>query len=134
LQFAGGSLLSAGWKAAGVGKFFANQAGNLYGRFAPKILANFTETGAYSVYHGLENGVVKYVGITGRKEGLRWAEHRTAGGAKALLDFKTVGAGLTKSQARSLEQNMINKYGLPNLYNKINSIAHKNWSSFGVTP
>ncbi|WP_417431695.1 DUF6443 domain-containing protein [Halpernia sp.] len=133
LQFAGGSLLSAGWRAAGAGKFLLGVANNLYARFAPKVLANFSETGAYSVYHGLENGVVKYVGITGREEGLRWAEHRAAGGAKALLDFRTVGAGLTKSQARSLEQSMINKYGLPNLYNKINSIAPKNWTTYGVT-
>lgn len=133
LQFAGGALFSAGWRAAGAGRYLSGVANNLYTRFAPKVLANFSETGAYSVYHGLENGIVKYVGITGREEGLRWAEHRAAGGAKALLDFRTVGAGLTKSQARSLEQSMINKYGLPNLYNKINSIAPKNWATYGVT-
>jgi len=83
----------------------------------------------YSVYQGIENGAVKYVGITKRAPSLRWAEHAAAGGPKSFLDFRVVeGAqGLTRAQARTLEQNLINQHGLPNLYNQINSIAPKNW-------
>lgn len=45
---------------------------------------------------------------------------------------------LTRTNARILEQNLIIKYGLGNngglLLNKINSIAPKNWSIFGINP
>ena len=39
------------------------------------------------------------------------------------LQYKVMQYGLTKQEARVMEQLLINKYGLENLYNKINSIA-----------
>ncbi|MGA9213669.1 hypothetical protein, partial [Kaistella sp.] len=92
--------------------------------------------GAYSVYQGIENGIVKYVGITKRDPTLRWAEHEAAGGPKSSLFYYGVdgATGLTRTQARVWEQNLINQHGLPNLYNQINSIAPANWWMYGVTP
>ncbi|TWI98619.1 RHS repeat-associated protein, partial [Mucilaginibacter frigoritolerans] len=94
------------------------------------------ETGSHSVYQGLDaaTGEVKYVGITSREVTTRWAEHIAAGGEKSLLRFETVegATGLTRQQARIWEQNLINSHGLDNLLNKINSIAPKNWSTFGI--
>ena len=49
-----------------------------------------------------------------------------------MLDYKVIdgATGLTSIEARVLDQNMINYYGLDNLYNKINSIQlhHLNWN------
>ena len=99
--------------------------------------------GSHTVYQGLENGVVKYVGITERDVAVRWAEHAASGTARSGLDFEVVNGatGLTKTQAKVWEQTLINQYGLGGkvgqtgqLLNKINSIAPKNWSLFGITP
>ncbi|MEG1502461.1 MAG: RHS repeat-associated core domain-containing protein, partial [Synergistaceae bacterium] len=130
LSFAGGELFSAGWRASGGSKLI----GNAYARFAPQILAKFGSGGTYSVYQGFENGVIKYVGITKRAPSLRWAEHVAEEGSKSSLFFETQATGLTRTQARVMEQNLINQHGLPNLYNKINSIAPKKWGIYGVTP
>lgn len=69
----------------------------------------------YSVYQGLESGVVKYVGITARNPAVRFAEHQAMGGAKSLLDFEVIkgATNLTRIQARIMEQNLINQYGFP---------------------
>lgn len=91
--------------------------------------------GAYAVYQGIDkSGAVKYVGITMRDPAVRFAEHLASGTEKALLKFKVIdGArGLTKIDARVLEQKLINKHGLNNLYNKINSIAQKYWGQYGI--
>ncbi|HEX7868774.1 MAG TPA: hypothetical protein VF455_01540, partial [Chryseobacterium sp.] len=37
MQFAGGALFSAGWKAIGAGRYLSGIANNLYGRIAPRI-------------------------------------------------------------------------------------------------
>ena len=87
----------------------------------------------------LENGVVKYVGITSRDAAIRFAEHEAATGTgrEFLRYFVIDGAtGLTKTEARVMEQNLINQFGLQKnggqLLNKINSIAEKNWFKFGI--
>ncbi|UZT99846.1 hypothetical protein ODZ84_09905 [Chryseobacterium fluminis] len=92
----------------------------------------------YSVYQGLEEGIVRYVGITSRSPATRFAEHIANGGERSLLRFETIegASGLTRRQARIMEQNLINQYELQKnggqLLNKINSIAPKNWWKFGI--
>lgn len=39
---------------------------------------------------------------------------------------------LSYTQARIWEQKEINKYGLNNLYNKINSISPSYWDKYGI--
>ncbi len=102
------------------------------------VLGEVTE-GSYSVYQGLDAANnVRYVGITGRDTALRFAEHVAAGGEKSLLRFEAIQGGLTKTGARVMEQGLINEYGMVKnggvLLNKINSIAPKNWWTYGVTP
>jgi len=76
-----------------------------------------------------------YVGMTGRDPEVRWGEHAMGTDeAKAALNFETVASGLTEQEARILEQQLINKYGLDNLLNKINSIAPKFWDPLGIEP
>lgn len=81
-------------------------------------------------------GEVKYVGITARDVAVRWAEHVAVGGERALLRFEAVdgATGLSRTGARVWEQNLINQNSLGNLFNKINSIARKYWTQFGVNP
>jgi len=94
------------------------------------------------VYHGIDNeGIVRYVGITGRNATERFAEHlNSIGTGKELLRYEVIegATGLSRTQARVWEQNLINQYGLGNtggqLLNKINSIALKNWTMFGINP
>ncbi|MBI4062291.1 VCBS repeat-containing protein [Candidatus Gottesmanbacteria bacterium] len=75
---------------------------------------------ATTVYQYIENGVVKYIGIT-NNFARRAAEHlNTKGWDITLIDEL---AGLTREQARAVEQVLIEKYGLTNLYNQINSIS-----------
>lgn len=98
--------------------------------------------GTYSVYQGFDRTTqaVKYTGITSRDAAVRWGEHyNSIGSGKELLDYRILegATNLTKSQARILEQGIINQYGLVGqkggqLLNKINSIAPKNWLKFGI--
>ena len=90
----------------------------------------------YSVYIGRDEatGKVLYVGMTGREPEIRWLEHLKSRTDRANLVFETIGNNLTKTEARILEQNTINKYGLQNLLNKINSIAPKFWDIFNIKP
>ncbi len=98
------------------------------------------EKAIYSVYQGLEGGVVKYVGITKRAPLLRWAEHMSAGEAKSLLRYEVVEGAtqLTRTQARIWEQTLINRYRLQKyggeLLNKINSISRQYWLKYGIKP
>ncbi|MDC8098668.1 DUF6443 domain-containing protein [Chryseobacterium rhizosphaerae] len=141
-QFAGGALLSAGWRAAGAGKFLSGVANNLYAKIAPGFIGNLAEKTTFSVYHGFDvAGKLRYIGITSRDPAIRWAEHAAAGGEKGLLRFDIMNGatGLTKAEARVIEQNFINQYGLQRnggvLLNKINSIAPNNWKNFsGIIP
>ncbi len=80
-------------------------------------------TAGYKVYQSIQNGAAEYVGITNSLE-RRAAEHlrnsnRIIEGIKGLPD-------LTRNQARGVEQYLIEKVGISNLSNKINSIAKDN--------
>ncbi len=93
--------------------------------------------GNYSVYQGTDaDGNIKYVGITERDPQVRFDEHRGSGTEKAGLDYKPIESGLTKTEARVMEQNLINQYGMQknggSLYNQRNSIAPKFWGKYGI--
>ena len=57
-----------------------------------------------------------------------------SGTERAKLKYsKLEGTGhLSHTQARIREQIEINKYGLNNLYNKINSISPSYWDKYGI--
>lgn len=95
-----------------------------------------SESGNYSVYIGTDpgSGEVKYVGMTGRNTEARWAEHYASGTERSSLFFSTYASGLTKLEARILEQTLINQYGIGNLYNIINSIAPRYWEQYHIKP
>jgi hypothetical protein len=101
-----------------------------------KSLVNATERGTYSVYRGIDpiSGDVKYIGITKREASVRFAEHAASGTAKATLRYEVIkgAANLTKTEARVMEQNLINRHGLDNLYNIRNSISPQYWEQFGI--
>ena len=88
----------------------------------------------YSVYEGRDPSTLetKYVGITKRDPKIRIGEHLNSKTPRAALQYNVKDYGLTKQEARVMEQLLINKYGLENLYNKINSIAPKFWSSYNI--
>jgi len=93
----------------------------------------------YLVYKGLDaSGDVRYVGITSRAPSVRFSEHLTSGTTKSLLDYRVIdgATGLTRTQARALEQTLINQHGLGKnggqLLNNINSISPKNWWKYNI--
>ena len=97
--------------------------------------------GAHLVYQGFDAaGEIRYVGITSRSAATRFAEHLSSiGSGKELLRYQVLegATGLTKTQARVLEQTLINQYGTlklgtGKLLNKINSISPKYWAKFGI--
>lgn len=80
-------------------------------------------TGTNVVYKYVENGVAKYYGIT-NDFARRAAEHFNNRGWTIQ---KIPGLdSLNRFDVRAVEQVLIQKSGLPNLYNKINSIATSN--------
>jgi hypothetical protein len=97
--------------------------------------------GTHIVYQGVDkSGVVRYIGRTSRDVLTRAAEHIAAGGGKQNLIYRAVpgGTNLTLQEARILEQQLINQYGMAKnggqLLNKINSIAQKYWAMYGISP
>ncbi len=133
------------------GALFGGIAGGALGGYRgfrdAKALGNNPWTGAAKsvtegtnvVYQGFDKaGVVRYVGITERAPAIRFAEHLNSGTGKSLLQYRVVdgATGLSRTGARVWEQTLINQYGLQKngglLFNKINSIAPKNWSTFGI--
>lgn len=92
--------------------------------------------GAHVVYEGIDAaGVVRYVGITSRGVAARASEHlRAVGTGKELLKYRVVKGyeGLTKLDARIIEQKLINNKGLANLLNKRNEIAKRFWKMHGI--
>ena len=88
----------------------------------------------YSVYEGRDPSTLetKYVGITKRDPKIRIGEHLNSKTPRAALQYDVKAYGLTKQEARVMEQLLINKYGLENLYNKINSIAPKFWPIYNI--
>lgn len=84
---------------------------------------NEVRTGVHTVYQVVQNGITKYVGITNdfvRRAG----EHlRTRNWVIEPIQGLE---HLSRAYARAFEQVLIEKYGLPNLYNQINSISPNN--------
>jgi|GEM_PF-6591291 GIY-YIG catalytic domain. len=69
--------------------------------------------GNHSVYRGTDaDGNTKYVGITERDPQVRFDEHHSSGTERAGLKYEPIESGLTKTQARIMEQNLINQYGM----------------------
>ena len=94
--------------------------------------------GNYSVYQGVDpvTGEVKYVGITRRDPQVRFNEHLRSNSPRAGLEYRVIigASGLSKTNAHIWEQNLINQYGLSNLYNQINSIAPEYWNQYNIKP
>lgn len=58
------------------------------------------------------DGNIKYVGMAERDLQVRFDEHHGSGIERAGLDYEPIKSGLTKTQARIMEQNLINQYGM----------------------
>ncbi len=121
------SLFVGGKVFDGFGLLF----GGIRGMFAAKGGTNL-------VYQGFDKaGALRYVGITER-EAVRFGEHLSSGTAKSLLRYEVVpgATNLSRTGARIWEQTLINQNGLQKngglLLNRINSIAPKNWSQYGI--
>ena len=96
--------------------------------------------GTNTVYVGVDNLENPcYVGITQRSPMNRFIEHLSSGTERAALRYYPIeGAqGLSRIQARIIEQQLINTYGLGRnaglLFNKINSISPRYWNNWGIT-
>lgn len=111
------------------------------------FLALFNEHKTYRLYHSvckyrLNQRVFSFsalVRIPSRTLAERELEHLAATGTgKELLDYYVINGatGLSKTEARIIEQTLINDYGLGKsrgqLLNKINSIAEKYWGQLGI--
>jgi len=140
-----GNALNKGIFGAAKGGFFGGLAGGLTGSVQAlqegKNFWNGSENRGYSVYFGYANGDindVRYIGITKREPYIRFNEHWNSGTNRAFLKYEVFdGTGnLTKLQARIMEQNWINTYGLMKnggtLYNLRNEISPKYWVKYGV--
>ncbi|WP_297598302.1 GIY-YIG nuclease family protein, partial [Parabacteroides sp.] len=91
----------------------------------------------YSVYQGLDKeGNTRYVGITKREPEIRFNEHFNSGTERGTLRYIPIEKSLNKLDARIMEQNLINKFGLQKdggqLYNKINSISPRYWEQYKI--
>ncbi len=88
------------------------------------------------MYQGTDKktGDVKYIGITERDPEIRFGEHRRSKTERALLDYKVIAGetGYDRMEARRREQFYIDKYGLKNLLNKINSINRKDRARYNI--
>ena len=95
--------------------------------------------GPNSVYQGTDaEGKVRYVGITERDPNVRFNEHLNSGTNRSTLHYEKLPntGSLNRTQARIMEQNLINKHGMQKnggqLYNQRNSISPKFWNGLGV--
>ena len=110
-------------------------------RLGAKSARRVAGTGTHAVYQGIDKtNVVRYVGITSRDVLTRSAEHIASGAGKQNLIYRAVqgGESLTLRDARVMEQQLINQFGLGKhggqLLNKINSISPKHWDTYGIAP
>lgn len=87
-------------------------------------LANTINTGTNVVYQAVENGMVKYVGITNNF--LRRASEHLNSERNIFIQQIPGLNNLSRFDPRAVEQVLIKEIGLPNLLNKINSIATTN--------
>lgn len=82
---------------------------------------------------------VRYVGITKREPLNRFVEHLSSRTERAALRYYPIKGtqGLSRIQARIIEQSLIYTYGLGSnggmLFNKINSISPRYWNKWGIT-
>lgn len=132
LGAAGGGAVEGGLVAAtageGAGVNQALESGGKEVATAAGEEVSTAATGNVSVYQSLDSaGKVQYVGITNDIE-RRAAEHLAAKGIS--IDAIPGLENLSRAEARSVEQTLIEKYGLSKnggtLINKINSIASSN--------
>lgn len=113
--------------------FFAFLAG-------PKIFGNLKgiiPQRTYSIYQGIDKeGIVRYIGLTGRDPKIRFMEQLGSKTEKAFLRYNVVLTKPTYTEGRIWEQIFINKYGLQKnggpLLNKYNSISPKYWYQYGI--
>lgn len=135
-EFAAKSALSGAIFGVALGGAFGAAEGYATSNIPSNLIPD--DGGTYSVYVGseLSSGEVKYVGITSRNPEIRWSEHLKSNTPRNQLDYNVIkgATNLSKQNARIWEQNLINQYGKENLYNKINSIAPKNWNQFNIKP
>ena len=107
------------------------------------LITGATEKKAiYEVYHLVSTnpatlGKIEYVGITMKGMLNRFAQHLADPNKKFWIsEVKPIlvegGVGLTKVEARILEQKEILRLGLSQLKNKINSIATKYFIKYGI--
>ena len=84
----------------------------------------------YTVYIIVKNGTIDvvYVGITKRYSS-RKSQHKKRF-PTSKFTMMPVATGLTKNEARAMEQTIITAYTLDTLVNMINSISPKKWSTF----
>jgi hypothetical protein len=111
------SGLGVGYRLAlGAGSAAAAAVG--LGTKAPQVVL---QGGNHSVYLSYRlDGSVEYIGQTMN------VAARTAAHSRVGRNITEVATQLSRSEARALEQVLINKYGLGTLSNKINSIAATN--------
>ena len=86
-----------------------------------------------------EPSEVRYIGITKRDPIIRFNEHWHSNTPRAYLNYEVFPetGGLSKIQARILEQTLINKYGFGNngpLLNLRNEISPKWWFKYNIKP
>lgn len=84
----------------------------------------------YTVYVIVKNGTIDvvYVGITKRYSS-RKSQHKKRF-PTSKFTMMPIATGLTKNEARAMEQTIITAYTLDTLVNMINSISPKKWSTF----
>jgi filamentous hemagglutinin len=75
------------------------------------------------VYQLVENGVTKYIGMT--NDFLRRAGEHLTSRNWTISPIQGL-ENLSRTDARAVEQVLIENYGIENLYNSINSIATSN--------
>jgi hypothetical protein len=106
-----------------------------------KVAGSSVVGNSHSVYVGYEPDTrnIKYVGRTGQEPSVRFGQHKRSDSPRAGLDYDVYSpesTGMTLMDARILEQQLINEYGLGKnggqLLNAINSIAPKYWSQYGL--
>lgn len=108
----------------------SNQGKNIWDGSAKKV---------YTGYFGFDaDGVVRYVGITGRDPNIRFAEHLRSKTPRASLNYLPIDKFDSKIQVKIWEQTQINLYKMQKnggqLFNKRNSLSPKFWEKYHIKP
>ena len=125
---AGGAYVAAALGIGGTGAAATGGAATVAGGAVQAAGAdgdptNEIQTGINTVYQLVENGSTRYVGVTNNFM-RRAGEHMSQKGwqIEPIQGLEN----LSRYDARSVEQVLIERYGIGNLYNQINSIATTN--------